>query len=104
VPGAALDRRGIQALGADRDAGRVLAGVQGGLDPQTAAGAGRRDGLDDPSWLVSGLPRQFMVLGEHSRCSSWFHVEVPGGNWQTVIAGPVSAARWPVRSSRHRSR
>jgi hypothetical protein len=51
VPGAvhrvALDRQGIQALRADRDAGRALTGVQGGLDTQTAAGAGRRDGLDD---------------------------------------------------------
>src|SRR5829696_10156957 len=56
VPGAvhrvALKRQGIQALGADRDSGRVLAGVQGGLDTQTAAGAGRRDGLDDH--LVAG--------------------------------------------------
>jgi hypothetical protein len=57
VPGAvyrvALKRQGIQALLADRDAGRVLAEVQGGLDPQTATGAGRRDGLDDDATLVT---------------------------------------------------
>src|SRR5215218_9394176 len=56
VPGAvhrvALKRQGIQALGADRDSRRVVAGVQGSLDTQTAAGAGRRDGLDDH--LVAG--------------------------------------------------
>jgi hypothetical protein len=49
----ALKRQGIQALGADRDARRVLTGVQDGLDTQTAAGAGRRDGLDDDATLVT---------------------------------------------------
>jgi hypothetical protein len=52
VHGVALKRQGIQALPADRDSGGVVAGVQGGLDTQTAAGAGRRDGLDDD--LVAG--------------------------------------------------
>ena len=45
------------------------------------------------SWLVSGRPRQFMVMWENSRCSILFHLEVPGGKWQTVISRPVSAAR-----------
>ena len=45
------------------------------------------------SWLVSGRPRQFMVMRENSRCSILFHLEVPGGKWQTVIASPVSSAR-----------
>ena len=45
------------------------------------------------SWLVSGLPRQLRVIWENSRCSILFHLEVPGGKWQTVIASPVSAAR-----------
>ena len=44
------------------------------------------------SWLVSGRPRQFMVMWENSRCSILFHLEVPGGKWQTVIASPVSTA------------
>ena len=44
------------------------------------------------SWLVSGRPRQFMVIWENSRCSILFHFEVPGGKWQTVISSPVSAA------------
>jgi hypothetical protein len=30
------------------------------------------------SWLVSGRPRQFMVMWENSRCSILFHLEVPG--------------------------
>ena len=45
------------------------------------------------SWLVSGRPRQFMVMWENSRCSILFHFDVPGGKWQTVITSPVSAAR-----------
>jgi hypothetical protein len=30
------------------------------------------------SWLVSGRPRQFMVMWENSRCPVLFHLEVPG--------------------------
>jgi hypothetical protein len=30
------------------------------------------------SWLVRGLPRQFMVMWENSRCPVLFHLEVPG--------------------------
>lgn len=48
--------------------------------------------LTTTSWLVSGRPRQFMVIWENSRCSILFHFEVPGGKWQTVIATPVSVA------------
>src|SRR5882672_8619915 len=45
------------------------------------------------SWLVSGRPRQFMVMWENSRCSTLFHFDVPGGKWQTVISSPVSTAK-----------
>jgi hypothetical protein len=45
------------------------------------------------SWLTSGRPRQFIEIALNSRCSIRFHLEVPGGRWQTVIASPVSAAR-----------
>jgi hypothetical protein len=45
------------------------------------------------SWLVSGRPRQFIVMAENSRCSALFHLEVPGGKWQQVISSPVSTAR-----------
>ena len=31
------------------------------------------------SWLVSGLPRQFIEIAGNSRCSILFHLEVPGG-------------------------
>jgi hypothetical protein len=44
------------------------------------------------SWLVSGRPRQFIEMWENSRCSILFHLDVPGGRWQTVICRPVSAA------------
>jgi len=44
------------------------------------------------SWLTSGLPRQFVVMKENSRCSMRFHLLVPGGKWQTEIASPVSSA------------
>ncbi len=44
------------------------------------------------SWLVSGRPRQFIVMWENSRCSTLFHFDVPGGKWQQVISSPVSAA------------
>jgi hypothetical protein len=44
------------------------------------------------SWLVSGLPRQFLVMWENSRCSIRFHLDVPGGKRHTVISRPVSTA------------
>ena len=50
------------------------------------------------SWLVSGLPRQFIVIWENSRCSTLFHFDVPGGKWQTVISSPVSTARAAICS------
>jgi hypothetical protein len=45
------------------------------------------------SWLVKGLPRQFIVMWENNRCSILFHFDVPGGKWHTVMASPVSAVR-----------
>ena len=54
------------------------------------------------SWLVSGRPRQFIEIWLNSRCSIMFHLEVPGGKWQTVIANPVWVAR--SASSRFHSR
>jgi len=73
VPGAArgvpFQRQGGHALLADRDAGRVVAVIQGSLDPQPAAGPGRCDGLDDhlmagqrPSPPVQGDGREQPVL------------------------------------------
>src|SRR6266481_5193761 len=46
------------------------------------------------SWLTRGLPRQFCVMKENSRCSILFHLLVPGGRWQTVIVRPSSLARF----------
>ena len=31
------------------------------------------------SWLIKGLPRQFMVMKENRQCSILFHLLVPGG-------------------------
>ena len=45
------------------------------------------------SWLVSGLPRQFIVMWENSRCSTLFHFDVPGRMWQQVISSQVCSAR-----------
>lgn len=42
--------------------------------------------------LTSGLPLQFCVINENSRCSTLFHLLVPGGKWQTEIDNPVSLA------------
>ena len=39
-------------------------------------------------WLVSGRPRQFIEMWLKSRCSILFHLLVPGGRWQTVMARP----------------
>ena len=36
--------------------------------------------LTTTSWLVSGRPRQFIVMWENSRCSILFHFEVPAGS------------------------
>src|SRR3954447_16182608 len=48
--------------------------------------------LTTTSWLTSGLPRQFWLMNENSRCSILFHLLVPGGRWHTVITKPVSSA------------
>jgi hypothetical protein len=45
------------------------------------------------SWLVSGRPRQFMVIWENNRCSIRFHFDVPGGKWHTVTASPACSAK-----------
>ena len=39
-------------------------------------------------WLTKGLPRQFWVMKANRRCSMRFHLLVPGGRWQTVMAMP----------------
>ena len=54
--------------------------------------------------LVSGRPRQFIVMNQNMRCSILFHNEVPGGYWHTVIVRPVSAARRESSTFQARSR
>ena len=68
------------------DAGGVLVGVQEQwtVRPVAVVVAPIRSTII--WWLFSGRPRQFMVIWENSRCSILFHLLVPGGRWQTVIA------------------
>ena len=73
VHGVALDRQGIQALPADRDSGRVVAGSRAASTCRPPLVRVAAMVLTTTSWLVSGLPRQFMVMCENSRCSSLFH-------------------------------
>jgi len=49
------------------------------------------------SWLVKGLPRQFIEMWEKSRCSILFHLDVSGIRWHTVIGRPVRAATRQAR-------
>ena len=42
------------------------------------------------SWLVRGLPRQFMVMWENSRCSIWGEMRTSAGARQ-----PAGAEPWP---------
>lgn len=56
------------------------------------------------SWLVRGLPSQFMVRWENSLCSILFHFDGPGDRWHTVICMPVSAARADSSASQARVR
>ena len=44
------------------------------------------------SWLISGLPRQFWLMKEKSRCSILFHLLGFGGKWQTEISNSMSSA------------
>jgi hypothetical protein len=43
------------------------------------------------SWLVRGLPRQFMVICENNRCSIWGEIQLGRGTRQLA-----RAKRWPV--------
>jgi len=49
--------------------------------------------LTTTSWLVSGRPRQLVLIRENSRCSIVFHLEVPGGKWHTVTCSPLAWAK-----------
>src|SRR5512147_2137309 len=51
-----------------------------------------------------GRPRQLRLIAENSRCSILFHLEVPGGRWQTVMSSPASAAKAASSVFHNRSR
>src|SRR5215469_2714431 len=42
---------------------------------------------------INGLPRQFLLIKANSRCSTLFHLLVPGGKCNTVIPIPRSSAK-----------
>jgi hypothetical protein len=49
-------------------------------------------------------PRQLTEIALNSRCSIPFNLEVPGGEWQTVTASPVSAANLASSVCHNRTR
>ena len=49
--------------------------------------------LTTVSYVRSGLPRQFIVMNENTRCSILFHLLVPGGKWLTWIGRRSLSAR-----------
>ncbi|HEX7843094.1 MAG TPA: hypothetical protein VF469_36725, partial [Kofleriaceae bacterium] len=46
--------------------------------------------------MRSGRPRQLMEMNENSRCSTLFHLLVPGGKWLTRMAMPSLSGYGPV--------
>jgi hypothetical protein len=76
----------------DLDTQRVAARVQLRLDRRPERVRVAPINSTTTSWLSSGRPRQLAVIWLNNRCSILFHLEVPGGKWQTVTARPVAAA------------
>ena len=44
--------------------------------------------------VMYGSPRQLEEIKENSRCSTLFHLLVPGGKWHTRIDRPVASANF----------
>ena len=85
MPVVAGDRQAGELGVADGDAGRVGVGVEFGVHAQPGTGSGRGDRVDDD--LVAGQWLTAPVHGDVGRqvVLDGFHLEVPGGKWQTVI-------------------
>src|SRR5713101_8238989 len=49
----------------------------------------------------NGSPRQLEEMNEKRRCSTLFHLLVPGGKWHTIIDRPVWSAK-PCNSHFHK--
>ena len=56
------------------------------------------------SRLTNGLPRQFWVMSEKSRCSILFHLLVPGGKWHTRFGMRCSSANFCSSTFHKRTR
>jgi hypothetical protein len=88
VEGSLFRVEGCHLVVGDLDA--LLISIDIKLTDNGEAGVGSGDG---DQWmmarqLISGLPRQFMVMKASSRCSMRFHLLVPGERRFTVIAIP----------------
>ncbi len=93
VRGEVLGGQCLHLAVGDLDAARVGAGIAFGADGQAGAGGGPGDEADGDLVAGQGLAGQFIEMWLNSRCSILFHLDVPGGMWQTVIARPVVSAR-----------
>ena len=94
---AARGARWRVAIG-DRDAARILAGVESDPHAQARPTVGGPDEAHDGRQSTSGVPGQFIAICEKSRCSIVFDLLVPGGKWATVMARSV---RFASRRSSH---
>ena len=80
---------------ADLDSFGVFGVVEFGVDVQPGAGDGRGDQVDHDLVAGQGTAAPVREMWLNRRCSILFHLEVPGGKWQTVIveAGARRRAR-----------
>jgi hypothetical protein len=79
VPVVSAQRQDGHLSVADLGAGGIGPGA--GFDVHAQPGAGGGGGMvrTMTSWLVSGRPRQFIVMAGNSRCPALFHLEMSGG-------------------------
>ena len=78
VPVVAGQRQSLHLPVADPGPGVIGAGIEFGAHAQPGAVLVAAMVFTMTSWLVSGRPRQFIVMWENSRCSTLFHLKVPG--------------------------
>jgi len=71
----------------------VGVGVEHGPDPQPGLGGDGADRFYDDLVGLQRPARQVIAIAENSRCSTRFHLLVPGGRCSTVISRSVSVAK-----------
>ena len=82
----------LHPLIADFDALFVDTEVKFGLDRESGGCCCALMVSMTTSCEVRGRARQLRLVAENNLCSILFHLDVPGGRWQTVICRPVSVA------------